>query len=668
MIVSQRDARSVRIEHDGFEFSLAYRFWWEGRDRSPESIAVDGDRVRAFFLSAEIRDIARHRRARRAGAPRMVDAEPGRSASRSTSAWSPTGRWRACSPGSRSRPASPRRAWPFTGRARRGRRPPASPSARGGSSVSRSTRGGSVGHRVRVGRPGRPAARGAGGRPVAAVELALTLPGPDAAGRPVRAEVRARSNRRDTSKQHARSASCPHPRAGPGCGGGRGPGRRRRRIGASGEEAKDVRDAGRPVPWGGCLETHLYEGRRGGPEGRIAPARFSPPRRARAWPCCCGSSSRTTRHGRSSRCAWPTSASRGSIRAGCSTSISTPIARSGRGCPAVPTGPRSASPTRPAPLIACSLSPDRLRVAGLPHRKYQLAGERFVEFFFDDRGRFQVPGAVHLPGVREPLEPGITGLEVCFPLARVLAATGHDRHRKALDALAHELAALPWGTPWLPSTGEGRDPDSAGALLAARVLLELARRDHRRAGTHPENQGTRRRRRRGLRGAAVGVRESPPAGRGHPDPRRDRRILRGTAARGRGGRGRLGASPASRTSPRSRGCAGRSRDSRGCASRSPTGCRRGLRTSGISRTSPPRLRRRTAAVAAGHDAAGTDRPRRPDRPWDRSTRTARPRGRLPARGRRGTRPRPTVRLRPRATRKTARRGCVDPARTPGATP
>jgi hypothetical protein len=38
MTISQRDARSVRVEHDGHAFSLAYRFWWEGRDRPPESI------------------------------------------------------------------------------------------------------------------------------------------------------------------------------------------------------------------------------------------------------------------------------------------------------------------------------------------------------------------------------------------------------------------------------------------------------------------------------------------------------------------------------------------------------------------------------------------------------------------------------------------------------
>jgi hypothetical protein len=118
---------------------------------------------------------------------------------------------------------------------------------------------------------------------------------------------------------------------------------------------------------------------------------------------------------------------------------------------------------------------DSLRDAGLPYRKYQLAGERFVEFFFDDHGRFQVPGALHVPGSREPLEHGLAGLEVCFPLARVMARTGHDRHRKAIDALAHVLASQPWGTPWLPSTREGREPDAAGALLCARALLAIAR-------------------------------------------------------------------------------------------------------------------------------------------------------------------------------------------------
>src|SRR4030042_6574396 len=56
MTITQRDARSARVDHDGLVISLAYRFWWEGRDRPPESIAVEAERVTAFFLSASIRD------------------------------------------------------------------------------------------------------------------------------------------------------------------------------------------------------------------------------------------------------------------------------------------------------------------------------------------------------------------------------------------------------------------------------------------------------------------------------------------------------------------------------------------------------------------------------------------------------------------------------------
>ena len=117
---------------------------------------------------------------------------------------------------------------------------------------------------------------------------------------------------------------------------------------------------------------------------------------------------------------------------------------------------------------------DALCDEGLPHAKYRLAGTRFVEFFIDDQGRFQPPGALHLPGVRAPFEPGLAGFELCFPLARTLARTGRDRYRKALDALAHSLAGLPWGTPWLPASREGRDPDSAAALLCGRILVALA--------------------------------------------------------------------------------------------------------------------------------------------------------------------------------------------------
>jgi len=117
---------------------------------------------------------------------------------------------------------------------------------------------------------------------------------------------------------------------------------------------------------------------------------------------------------------------------------------------------------------------DELGEAGLPNAKYRLAGTRFVDFFLDEQGRFQQPGALHLPGVREPLEPGLAGLQMCFPLARVFAHTGRDRYHKALDALAHSLAALPWGTSWLPSSRHGRDPDSSAALLCGRICLLLA--------------------------------------------------------------------------------------------------------------------------------------------------------------------------------------------------
>jgi len=115
-----------------------------------------------------------------------------------------------------------------------------------------------------------------------------------------------------------------------------------------------------------------------------------------------------------------------------------------------------------------------LRDAGRPSDKYRLAGLRFVEFFLDERGRFQLPGALHLPGVRAPLEPGLAGLELAFPLARLIAATGRDRYRRAFDAIVHEVAGLPWGTPWLPSSRAGRDPDSAAALRCGRIVLAAA--------------------------------------------------------------------------------------------------------------------------------------------------------------------------------------------------
>jgi hypothetical protein len=113
---------------------------------------------------------------------------------------------------------------------------------------------------------------------------------------------------------------------------------------------------------------------------------------------------------------------------------------------------------------------------GLPHDKYFLAGLRFVDFFLEAKGRMSIPGGLHSPAssvVSPDAEPGLAGLEVFFPVARVFARTGHDRYKKALDVLVHRFSSLPWNLFEPPATREGRGSDAAGALLAAQLYVEM---------------------------------------------------------------------------------------------------------------------------------------------------------------------------------------------------
>ena len=65
------------------------------------------------------------------------------------------------------------------------------------------------------------------------------------------------------------------------------------------------------------------------------------------------------------------------------------------------------------------------------------------------------------------------GLEVFFPVSLVFARTGHDRYRKALDVLVRRFSSLPWDLFQPPASRDGRVSDSAGALVAARLFVEM---------------------------------------------------------------------------------------------------------------------------------------------------------------------------------------------------
>lgn len=117
---------------------------------------------------------------------------------------------------------------------------------------------------------------------------------------------------------------------------------------------------------------------------------------------------------------------------------------------------------------------EALEAKGLPGTRYRLAGERFVEYFLDEKGRVSIPGALHAPGIREPVESGFSGFEYLFPLLRLARLTGSDRHRKAVQAMAAAFSSRAWDAASPPASRVNREPDSRAALLAGRAAAGFA--------------------------------------------------------------------------------------------------------------------------------------------------------------------------------------------------
>jgi hypothetical protein len=117
-----------------------------------------------------------------------------------------------------------------------------------------------------------------------------------------------------------------------------------------------------------------------------------------------------------------------------------------------------------------------LAARDLPHEKYFLAGLRYVDFFFDEKGRLLVPGSLHAPRDRTPSpasEAALGGLTLFFPLSRVHARTGRDRYKKGMDALVKRFSAMSWDAFQPPVSREGRGADSRASLTAARLFVEM---------------------------------------------------------------------------------------------------------------------------------------------------------------------------------------------------
>ena len=127
---------------------------------------------------------------------------------------------------------------------------------------------------------------------------------------------------------------------------------------------------------------------------------------------------------------------------------------------------------------------------GSPFQKYFLAGQRFVDFFIDEKARLALPEGLLVPG--EPLPfgeadrqesrasrpvlraPGdIGGWELFFPLARVRKRTGRDRYKKALNVISRKFSTVLWDPFHPPASRPGRGADSEASLLAVRLFLEM---------------------------------------------------------------------------------------------------------------------------------------------------------------------------------------------------
>lgn len=114
-----------------------------------------------------------------------------------------------------------------------------------------------------------------------------------------------------------------------------------------------------------------------------------------------------------------------------------------------------------------------MEARGLDGGRYAAAGERFVDFFFPGKGAFLPPGSLHMAGERTPEESGLERFAFFPPLWSVFQAGKKDRHRKAVNAMVREFSLLERATGGLAASRPGRDPDSSAALLEARIFLSM---------------------------------------------------------------------------------------------------------------------------------------------------------------------------------------------------
>jgi hypothetical protein len=132
---------------------------------------------------------------------------------------------------------------------------------------------------------------------------------------------------------------------------------------------------------------------------------------------------------------------------------------------------------------------ETLEEEGRPGRKYALAAERFVDFFFDAKGKLLMPGALHSPGERVPAEEGMAGFELYFPLRRLARIAKRDKYKKALESMKALFLQGGWDAARPPASRAGRDSDSKAALLCGRLAAAMLEDDRARLGGRGRERG-----------------------------------------------------------------------------------------------------------------------------------------------------------------------------------
>ena len=128
--------------------------------------------------------------------------------------------------------------------------------------------------------------------------------------------------------------------------------------------------------------------------------------------------------------------------------------------------------------VACSLldlgdALDGLHIAG---ERYLLAARRMVDAFLDSRGRFQAPDAVMAPDLSLGAEGGLGALRFLHPLLRIVDRDTRERYRKAAAFLVARWIEIPAEPLELPSSRGGREPDSKATVLVLEAALEATAR------------------------------------------------------------------------------------------------------------------------------------------------------------------------------------------------